>query len=243
MIVSLPMYDRAETAADTDALWQSVRTQLGYGPQQVDRDIDLWDAWLGPDLLLSQTCGLPYRTRLHGKVQLLGSPDYGLPGCPPGYYNSVFVTRHDTPGTLVEIMTRRVVINQTHSQSGYGSLYNFARERGLTLGPICESGGHVFSARMVADGVGDITAIDAHSWRLIQRFDPHAAALRELARTEPTPATPFITSLGQDADALRCALSDGIAALPRHTRDNLNLHGIAAVPAAAYLDVPNPPNR
>ena len=93
MIASLSMYDRPETAAANDRLWGRIREILGFGPAQLDRETPDWDAWLDEGLLLSQTCGLPYRSRLHDKVQLIATPDYGLDGAAPGYYYSVFVAR------------------------------------------------------------------------------------------------------------------------------------------------------
>ena len=62
MIASLPMYDRPETAAANDRLWQGVRTRLGEGPEHLVRAGDPWEHWQSPDLLLSQTCGLPFRS-------------------------------------------------------------------------------------------------------------------------------------------------------------------------------------
>ena len=98
-LASLPMYDRPETAAANDRYWQAIRTRLGEGPETLTRTGELWEHWLAPDLVLSQTCGYPYRARLHGQVTLVGTPDYGLDGCPPGHYRSIFVARADDPRT------------------------------------------------------------------------------------------------------------------------------------------------
>ena len=242
MIVSLPMYDRAETTAANDDLWQGVRARLGYGPETLDRDIGLWEAWLAPDLLLSQTCNLPYRLRLHGHVQIVGSPDYELPGCPPGYYNSVLVARADDDRALPELAARSV-INQPHSQSGYGALWYHLADHGITPTIVGESGGHVQSAPMVAEGAADLACIDALSWRLIERHDPVATRLREVGRTAPTPATPYITGPGTDVAALRAALSGAIAALPEDHRAAISLQDLAVIDEAAYLNLPNPPAR
>ena len=240
MIASLPMYDRPETAAANDALWSALRDALGYGPERLSRAHGLWEVWESPDLLFSQTCGLPYRARLHGKVTLIGCPDFGLPGCPPGHYNSVLITRADHPGNFADLAAQRVVVNQTHSQSGCASILNFAAARGITIGNFMESGAHVASARRVAEGAADLAAIDAHTWRLICRYDEFASALREVGRTDPTPAMPYITHPSQDAPALRAALESALAALPGTTRDTLGVRGIVTVPAHAFLAVPTP---
>ena len=88
----------------------------------------------------------------------------------------------------------------------------------------------------------DIAAVDAVTWRLIQRHDPHAARLREIGRTAPTtPALPFITGRGQDAPRIRKALADAIAALAPAERDALSLYGVVQIAKAEYRAVPNPP--
>ncbi len=240
MIVSFPMYDRPEIALANDALWSAVRNRLGYGPETLNRDIGLWDAWEHPDLLLSQTCGMPYRAHLHDRVMLVGSPDYGLPGCPPGYYNSVLVTRSDNRLALEDLFAQRIVINQRHSQSGHAALIHHARTLGVPVGDVSESGSHVRSACMVARDEADLTAIDAHTWRLIQRYDDIARDLRECDRTVPTPAMPFITAPGTDPAPLRAALSGAISNLAPDIRATLNLHAVINVPHDAYMAVPNP---
>ena len=109
MIASLPMYDRPDLAHQTAALWELIRDALrAEGVAAPDTltpaPADLFQHWQVPDLVLSQTCGFPYRTRLHGHVTLIGTPDYGLEGCPPGHYRSVIVARGDdvrTDNTLV----------------------------------------------------------------------------------------------------------------------------------------------
>ena len=71
-------------------------------PEGLQRDPDdLWSQWTSPDLVFSQTCGFPYRARLHGSVTLIGTPDFGVEDCPPGYYRSVLVARADDPRDTV----------------------------------------------------------------------------------------------------------------------------------------------
>lgn len=241
MIATLPMYDRPETMAANDRLWGLIRKELGFGPAELTRSDDLWDLWTSPDLVLAQTCNLPFRLCLHGKVQLLGSPDYQLPGCPPGYYNSVLIARADDHRSLSELLAARVLINQDHSQSGFGALWFHAADLGTQPNVTGETGGHVRSAHAVAEGHGDLAALDAMSWRLIKRHDPHAAELREVARTVPTPATPFITSLSQDPALIRAAMQRAIARLDEKTREAISLYAICALKESTYLDLPNPP--
>ncbi|MFN3646541.1 MAG: hypothetical protein ACK4S2_08505, partial [Gemmobacter sp.] len=70
MQASLPMYDRPEVQAANDRLWAGIRDRLRAAglaaPETLVRGRwPLWDHWTAPDLVLSQTCGLPYRSRLH----------------------------------------------------------------------------------------------------------------------------------------------------------------------------------
>lgn len=243
MIASLPMYDCPETAGALDALWGEIRARLPFdSPATLTRGGDPWDHWRDPGLVLSQTCGYPYRTHLHGKVQMIGSPDCALPGCPPGHYNSVFVVRTDEPcSDLAAFADARFAYNEALSQSGWAAPQTHAALLGFTFTHVIRTGGHAASARAVAEGRADIASLDALTWRLIRRHGAYAGGLREIAHTAPTPALPFITALARDADIIAAALSGAIAALQPAQRDALSLYGITSLPDAAYLAVPNPP--
>lgn len=248
MIASLPMYDRPETAAANDRFWAGVRDRLRdagiAAPDALTREGDLWDQWEAPDLLLSQTCGLPYRSRLKGTVTIVGSPDYGLESCPPGYYASYVVVRAEdmafAPG---DWPGKRLVYNEGRSQSGWAAALNHAARLGTSFGPSFASGGHRLSALALAEGRADISVIDAQTWRMIQRWDTWAAGLKVIGLTDPTPATPFITSARntpETAAAVALALRDTVAEMSAEDRDTLSLRGIATVDEAAYLAVPTP---
>jgi len=248
-LAALPMYDRPETAAANDRLWSSVRDHLRANPDHrwevpdaLTRDGDLWDIWEAPDLLLSQTCNLPYRSRLHGHVALVGCADNRLPGCPPGHYNSVFVIRaDDNRSDPSEWPAMRFVCNETRSQSGWAAAANHIAALGLAFNNIQLSGAHRVSAQMVAEGTADIACIDAVTWRLIQRHDAFAPALKELERTEPTPGLPYITAGGRDPAPLRAALTQAIDTLTAADQAALSLYAFTTLPVERYLDVATPP--
>jgi len=241
VIASLPMYDRPETAAAHDRYWQAIRTHLGEGPDALTRGGDLWQHWQSPDLIFSQTCGYPYRARLHGHVTLIGAPDYGLPGCPPGHYNSVFVTRADDPrAKLADFETARFAYNEALSQSGWAAPQTHAQAKGITFRNLVQTGGHRLSAMAVAEGRADIAAIDALTWELLKRHDLFAASLREIARTKPTPVLPYITAKGRGSARHFEAVSAAIADLSAQDLDVLHLKGLVAIPTETYLAVPNP---
>lgn len=250
MIACLPMYDWDEVRPATDALWLLIQGELARrgiaAPSALTRGADLWESWLSPDLILGQTCGFPYRTRLHGRVTLVGTPDYGLPGAPPGYYYSVLVTRTgDGAGQAddwPETAGKRLAINGFDSQSGWAAPQNEAIERGVPFDKVLVTGAHRHSAEAVADGRADIAAIDAVTWRLIQAHRPATAGrLRVAARTRPTPGLPLIAAPGQDGDALFDAFCAATQRLGEQYRAMLGLNGAVRIAPEAYLAIPVPP--
>lgn len=246
MIASLPMYDRPEMAGATDRFWALIRDRLraaGHpAPDALTRRGRIADHWTAPDLILSQTCGLPYRTGLHGRVTLVGTPDYALPGCRPGYYRSLLVARlDDARNSPAAFQDAPLAYSDPDSQSGWAALANHAAELGLRLRPALRTGSHAASARAVVAGTADWAAIDAMTWRLLQRWEPCTASLRVIGATPPTPGLPLIAGPGADAAALRAAIRGAIAALAPPDRAALGLAGLADIPAETYLAVPVPP--
>ena len=241
------MYDRAETAGANDRFWALVAAGLRArgldAPDALTRgDAAYWAAWRDPSLVLSQTCGFPYRAKLHDQVALVATPDYGIEGCPAGYYASVFVARADDARTLPEFCTARFAYNEGLSQSGWAAPQNHAATMGFQFHPNLETGAHRLSALAVAEGRADLAAIDALTWRMIQRWEPMAAKLREVARTAPTPGLPFIAAKGADTEAVFQALVTAVDRLSPEDRDALSLRGIVRIAAERYLAVPIPPS-
>ncbi len=245
MIASLPMYDVAPTHAANDRLWAGIRDGLRAqglpAPDALTREGDLWAQWQAPDLILSQTCGLPYRTRLHGRVTLVGTPDYAVEGCPPGHYRSVLVARNDDPrDDLGQFDGARLAYNEATSQSGWSAPLTQARRTGIRLTPALVTGGHHPSLVAVARGQADIAALDAVSWRLFRHFVPEAQQVRVVGMTDPTPGLPLIAAAGADRATLFATVAAAIAAMPPADRNVTGLTGLVAIPAAAYLAVPTP---
>ena len=245
-IASLGMYDFGPAMAANDRLWALVRDGLRArgiaAPDGLTRgEGAYWPAWEAPDLVLSQTCGYPFRARLHQRVSYVGTPDYGVEGCPPGNYNSVFVVRKDDPREgLADFDGAPFAFNEALSQSGWAAPQTHAAGLGLRLPPVVQTGGHRLSAAAVAEGRADIAAVDAVTFALMQG-DPLAAALRVIARTDPTPGLPLIAAKGADAGAIFDAVSTAIVALSDGDRATLRLKGLVRIPVADYLAVPNPP--
>jgi len=242
VIAALGMYDLPAIRDANDRFWRAIQKQLGRGPLNLDRSTDPWEIWTSPDLLFSQTCGMPFRTALHGKVQLIGTPDYGLDGCPPGYYQSVLVVRADDPRqTETAFNGTRFAYNDAVSQSGWAAPIVHLRARGVHVGDLLHTGAHANSAQAVADGEADLAGLDALTWALLKTHDPVTEQLRVLARTVPTPGLPYITALSEDAPALFNATRDAINELSDADRSALHLKDLIPIPDEAYLAVPTPP--
>ena len=246
MIASLGMYDIPPLQGANDRYWALIRDGLRKrgvpAPQALTRGpAAYWPAWEAPDLVFSQTCGMPFRTRLHRRVTLVGTPDFGREGCPPGHYRSLFVVRADDPRTaLSDFDGALLAYNEDVSQSGWAAPLNEAATRGITfrMGPA--TGAHAASARAVAQGQAEIAALDALTWTILNEHGLAAPGLRVIDATGPTPALPYITGPGADADAVFAAVQVAIAALPAADRAALHLQGIVRIPAADYLAVPIP---
>ena len=247
------MYDRPETAAANQRLWDVIRGNLsemwrdarerGWPlPDRLSQPEDLWSHWLDPDLTLSQSCSLPVRDRLRDRVTLVGTADYGLPDCPPGHYNSVFVVRADDDRDRpADWAGMTFASNSRNSQSGWAAAANHLADQGLTFTDILLTGAHRVSALVVAEGHADLACIDAQTWRMICRWDPDtAAALREVGRTAPTPGLPFITAAGRPPGDLRLALADAIRRMPDADRDVLDLQDFVVIGVDSYHAVPTP---
>lgn len=247
MIASLAMYDPAPLHGANDAFWALVRDALRArgveAPEALTRgERACWPAWRAPDLVFSQTCGFPFRARLYGQVTLIGTPDYGVEGCPPGHYCSVFVVRADDPRqTLGAFDGAILAYNEPLSQSGYAAPLAEAARRGIRfrLGPA--TGAHALSARAVADGRAEIAALDAVTWAVLTENGLAPEGLRVIDRTRPTPALPYIAAPGADGEAAFAAVAEALGALPAAERERLHLRGIVHIPAEDYLAVPTPP--
>lgn len=243
MTAMLGMYDMPALRPANDRFWALIRLYLGEGPPTLSRDREFWDIWQDPGLVLAQTCGMPYRTRLHGKVQLVGTPDYGLPDCPPGYYRSVFVARADDDRPLAELASGTLAFNEALSQSGWAAPITHLSQLHLSPERLLETGGHSRSAQAVADGCADFAALDALTWVLLTEHTDLGSKLRNVATTDPTPALPYITARGQDADRIAAAVRTAVETLSQSDRDSLHIRGLIDIPAERYLAVstPQPP--
>jgi ABC-type phosphate/phosphonate transport system substrate-binding protein len=234
MIADLPMYDWPGVRAGNNAFWAEVARRLGEAgieaPGVLARNPDVDAAWNDPDLLLGQTCGMPFISGDCGEARIVARPDYGLPGARGGFYRSAIIVRAEDAGgsasggaeAVLAQEGRCVAVNEWRSFSGHVTLRAYlAGLRGGApdpfFGAVTISGAHIESARMVARGEADVAALDGVGWVLLQTLEPETAArLVALDMTAPAPALPFITAPRFDAvrDDLVAALDGAAAALP-----------------------------
>ncbi|MEB8388765.1 PhnD/SsuA/transferrin family substrate-binding protein [Rhodobacteraceae bacterium KMM 6894] len=245
MIANLMMYQRPQLVEAHDRFWRLIRKHLSDAgvdsPETLSQDAEEFYVWNHPDLVLSQTCGMPYRTWLHYKVQLVGTPDYGLPDCPPGYYRSAIIVRTDDDRTELPAFKDAVfAYNQTFSQSGYAAPYWHLKPEGFWFENRLQTEQHLESARAIATGRADIASIDAVTWRNIETYEPFASDLRVLEWTKPTPGLPLITALGNDAELIFEAVKSAIGELDEQSKSQLGIKGVVKIPKEDYLKARNP---
>ena len=175
-------------------------------------------AWLSPALLLSQTCGLPFRAKLHSLVQLVATPDNRIPNCAPGHYHSVILARK---GSAPDLAANNFIL-----------AYN---------NPLSQTGGHAASAEALIDGKADIAAIDTLTWKFLLRGSDRMSQLTILTTTPETPTLPYFTGLTQDIGSLRKNLNQAILSLDQKDHKNLQIFGLVDIKADKYLQLPLPP--
>ena len=247
-IASLPMYDLPEIRPATDAFWRALSAALRRrgieAPEALTRDDADFDAgWSAPNLLLSQTCGLPLVTGLERHVVVVATPAYSAPGCDGAYHRAAMIVQvSSSAASLADLKGGRCAVNSLGSNTGMNLLRAevaaVAEGRRFFAG-VTHTGSHVASVEQVAAGMADLAAIDVVTLALLRRHRPHLTrAVRVLGLTGPSPGLPLITSRAWGADtreALRLALAD-VAADPalRSVRDELLLDGFALLPRTDY---------
>ena len=248
MIASLPMYDRPELAWATDRLWQLIRAELSekgiHAPLSLVRAADYRTVWLRDDLLLSQTCSLPFRTVLAGRVHLVGTPDCGLRDCPAGYYQTILLARaNDDRQRLPEFHSAVLAFNSTDSQSGWAAPLEVATEHRISFRGLLESGCHRGSVEAVANGLADLAGVDVFSWRQMQKLDHFARRVRVVGQSRCTPGLPLITARQDLIGQLFSSVETAISKLNAAEGAVLPFRGLIRIPEADYLSLPIPPSE
>jgi len=199
-LAGLDMYCWPENRDGWNNLWDAIRLELAKldisAPQSLTFDRPIEEVWLDPNLLIGHCCGWPYISRLRDRVTLIGRLDFGVAGCPAGFYNSVFIAAKDSDFESLEGLSSRqptIAVNGRNSQSGFRVLHE-------VFGKIESSerfnvtGSHRDSIRAVAKGEADLAAIDAVTWDLATAFEPMSSDVKVIGRSAPRPGLPLITA-------------------------------------------------
>jgi ABC-type phosphate/phosphonate transport system substrate-binding protein len=248
----LPMYDWPEIGGDWNRLWAGIRTRLAdtglNAEAELHRADDPWQLWNDTRMLLGQTCGWPFISRLRDRVDVFGRFDFGLETQTAGDYFSVFVARPGSGvgdiGAAIRDDRFRLAVNSLDSQSGFRAFGTLLNAPG-TIAPnrIVLTGSHRQSIIEVACERADLAAIDANSWRLALRHEPAASNVEVVGRSPDMPGLPLITAKAF-ADRPRQLLafcSNAIDSLPERTRERLDLRGVVAAQPDDYLQLCRPP--
>ncbi|KAB0637243.1 phosphate/phosphite/phosphonate ABC transporter substrate-binding protein [Burkholderia latens] len=251
-IAALPMYNVTPRHA---ALWRALlrdaldafaRTGGPGGVALLDEPFgDLHALWRRNDLLLSQTCGYPYRMLgLRDVVHLIATPAFDAPGCDGARYSSVLVVsaRVHAGGatTLAACRGLRAAFNGADSHSGMNAFRHAVAPHahdGRFFGSAESFGSHLNVLRALADGAADCAAIDCVTFAYVRDALPELLnEIRIIGMTASAPGLPLIASKtleGRRVEALQDALDHAIAADAERAAE-LRLKGFERVPPRAY---------
>jgi len=204
LLVDFPWYDAPFLKSTHDRLWSELRSRLQGRvvdlPERRHSDIRHDDLLESDQLLLTQTCGFYLATDTPRFLNIVGTPVFDLPECPPGFYFSYFVSaKTSLDGKL------RLAVNDLRSWSGCHTLLHFCDHENLKvdLGRSVVTGGHHASIEKVLNNECDIAAIDAVTWHLYLENDPRFLSdLEILGRSEILPAPPYVTSAATAPDTI-----------------------------------------
>ena len=197
--IALPMYNVSPAVRRGYEAWAGALAASVGEEAELERSADLPAVWQRSDLLLGQTCGYPYMTRLRGQVALVATPCFDFAGCVGSDYSSVIVVREGGGiAALADARGRIAAANDPHSNSGMNVLRHavapLARE-GRFFGEVKWSGSHAASLRMVREGAADIAAIDCVTYGYIEQGDSASLhGLRVLRYSVSSPGLPLIAS-------------------------------------------------
>jgi len=253
--VSLPMYNVTPQHA---VLWRSLLSDclVAYSRAVGPVDVSIADApdgellphWRREDLLLSQTCGYPYRMLgLADEVQLITTPLFDAPGCEGPRYRSTLVVSTSAwehgATTLAACRGLRAACNSVDSHSGMNALRHavapHARD-GRFFSSVLWTGSHAATLQALSSGAADVGAIDCVTLALLRDagFAP-LRGVRTIGMTASAPGLPLIASRAlsdHQAEALSDALDEAHAAAPERSR-TLRLRGFARLAGDAYAEL------
>lgn len=246
MIASLDMYPFEHLRGSYDRLWAAIRSRLPGAPESLSHELDLHDVWRHPDLLLGQTCGWPLVTALPDVV-VVGAFDMAVPFARAGRYRSVLIASKPLGiDHWKSSADTRVAINGYDSLSGWVSL---CQAWGGLPSTVLETGAHVQSMRLVAEGGAEVASIDAASFEFVAATMPTVAGRVHVIGHGPmVPSLPLVMAPANAPrlDEVRAAVS-GAVAEPAMAADcaRLRISGFVPFDRSDYLPLLalEPPKR
>lgn len=209
---------------------------------------ELAQLWRRRDVLLTQTCGFPYRVLgLHEAVHLVATPVFDVEGCDGPRYRSVLVVSTAAwergAKALTSCFGLRAACNGADSHSGMNALRHavaeYARD-GRFFSSVLWTGSHSESLKAVSDARADIAAIDCITLALLRDARPDLLDdIRVIGMSASAPGLPLIASraLGKNhLEPLRDALSHAVEGDPDRARA-LRLRGFVALSTEDYADI------
>ena len=153
------------------------------------------------ELAVGFVCGLPYR-----KMGFAEAPPFNLLVSPvlheerakgkPVYFSDIVVHVDSPSKTFQDLKGASFGFNERTSYSGYRAMQWYLKELGLDwsfLGEQIESGAHLNSIAMVANGEVDCAAIDGHSLLMERLVKPELCnQLRVIDEIGPSPIPPVV---------------------------------------------------
>lgn len=203
--VAFPMYNvsariEAGYAAWFDALLAELRADGFSDCVELVRDAPLPGFFERADVLLGQTCGYPYLTRLRERVRLVATPAYDFPGCAGTDYTSAIVVRADSGiATLDDARGGIAAANDSASNSGMNALRHAVAplaRGGRFFSDVRWSGSHRASLALLRQGAADLAAIDCVTLGLLRRELPvEFDGLTVLQSSAPSPGLPLVAGV------------------------------------------------
>jgi len=236
----LPIYALPELRGRNQALWRILADLFrDAGIAGVPRALDE----PGERALFTQVCGYPLQTSERGKYVPIGTPVYEVDGC-TGPRHCAFVVVHEkSPAhTPADLRGTIFAVNDQTSNTGMNlprRLFARIAKGRPFFDRVIYTGSHAASAERVAAGGAAAASIDCVTYAFLAEFRPELTArLRIIARTDWSPAIPFVTVNDGDLpriDALRGALQR-LANDPRYAPALQALHigGIVGLGDRSY---------
>jgi len=243
------MYDWPETAHAIDILWSHIHNALAKrdveAPVALERSTHPVALWSKPELLIGQTCGWPYANYLAEQVIPFARFHYDLDGCPPGYYNSVYIGHHDDDYDHIASprafqFVEKIAINSDDSQSGFHVFEEITgepSEEAISRERRVVTGSHRNSIATIANGDANIAAIDSVAFELAKRYVAEdVSRIVVLGNSRPKPGLPLITSREHVslAPILFEAVSEAVDEAPMDVLDTLLIKGVVRAKPSDY---------